>query len=662
MRRDPGELLEGAAEQPSTGLDAAALVDMAIARRRRRVVATGVAVLALAAVALAVPTLWSRPAKVDLVQRPPQASEPGEPPVGSPPPVFRPRVTTTVAASDSRVWIWGGYNGSRFFADGFEVDAGRGASTAVPRPPLSPRAGAAAVWARAELIVVGGERGGFERLRDGAAYDPEARQWRSITDVPPTVHRAAPAVFVGGRMTLWGGMGDESEGGVFAEGAAYDPTTDEWSDLPPAPIQPRTGHTVTASGDSMIVWGGGDDDASQTYADGAVYRPATNSWTPVDEAPIAGRGGHSAVWTGEELIVWGGRAGADGTELADGAAYDPRTRQWRRIADAPLKPRSGHGAAWTGTGMVVWGGTAGTGEEESVHGDGAVYDPAADTWSLLPPAPLEARMYPAVAAAGGSVLVAAGTDADEVRYFGDAALWSADTGEWTPVARGERQPVDRPRPDEKSQRAEQCFDPPAAGEDTVRRRGRADVDGDGRDDVVSIVGRIAGQRDCAYSVVVKTKTATYRQRLASPPLDPWVAQQYMGIEGFYELNGASGHEFLVDVIRGATGSAYVGFTMADGDLAMFTKTTGDLVLFGAFSSAGYGSATDCVDGRIVESGYDAVTNRRYRVTRDFFTVDGRVLEPAGSETHRVEMTSGLQQFPEFGAQSPALPHCPQSGD
>ena len=36
MRRDLDELLEGAAEQPSSRLDAAALVDLAMSRRRRR--------------------------------------------------------------------------------------------------------------------------------------------------------------------------------------------------------------------------------------------------------------------------------------------------------------------------------------------------------------------------------------------------------------------------------------------------------------------------------------------------------------------------------------------------------------------------------------------------------------------------------------------------
>lgn len=104
--------------------------------------------------------------------------------------------------------------------------------------------------------------------------------------------------------------------------------------------------------------------------------------------PIPATQDASAAWTGDEYIIWGGGTGdkVNGEVHDEGAAYDPQTDTWRTLAPAPLEARERHAAVWTGDEMIVWGGT------RRHHGvgdllDGARYDPAADSWTPMTPAP-----------------------------------------------------------------------------------------------------------------------------------------------------------------------------------------------------------------------------------------------------------------------------------
>jgi hypothetical protein len=111
----------------------------------------------------------------------------------------------------------------------------------------------------------------------------------------------------------------------------------------------------------------------------------TSDATAFDVGPLTPRGGHSVVWTGEEIVVWGGEAGGDPISgLGDGAAFNPTANSWRLIAESPLSPRTSHVAAWTGDEMLIVGGFG--------QRDGAAYDPARDAWRSIPdpPVPLEA--------------------------------------------------------------------------------------------------------------------------------------------------------------------------------------------------------------------------------------------------------------------------------
>lgn len=93
-------------------------------------------------------------------------------------------------------------------------------------------------------------------------------------------------------------------------------------------------------------------------------------WTVPSPAPLAARQFPHVMWTGSRFIVWGGVVGNVG--LADGALYDPASDSWSSI---PLEPRvrPGAPAVWAGDRMVVL---------SDLGGD--ALDPVTGTWAALP--------------------------------------------------------------------------------------------------------------------------------------------------------------------------------------------------------------------------------------------------------------------------------------
>ncbi|MFH1422497.1 MAG: galactose oxidase, partial [Planctomycetota bacterium] len=91
-------------------------------------------------------------------------------------------------------------------------------------------------------------------------------------------------------------------------------------------------------------------------------------WSLVSAAPLLNRVDNTVVWSGTVMIIWGGY----GTSyFNDGAIYNPATDTWTAITEAPLIGRYLHNAIWTGTRMIVWGGVNDTTE----FNDGAKFNP-----------------------------------------------------------------------------------------------------------------------------------------------------------------------------------------------------------------------------------------------------------------------------------------------
>ncbi len=97
----------------------------------------------------------------------------------------------------------------------------------------------------------------------------------------------------------------------------------------------------------------------------------------VAEAPVR------RAWWSETRGPAGAGAGRDGLRVPA-----PRRVAGTACADDTwtptlqlLDPRYWHTAVWTGSEMIVFGGMSSVG---TTYGDGSRYDPATDTWTLLP--------------------------------------------------------------------------------------------------------------------------------------------------------------------------------------------------------------------------------------------------------------------------------------
>jgi N-acetylneuraminic acid mutarotase len=203
----------------------------------------------------------------------------------------------------------------------------------------------------------------------------------------------------------------------------------------PTPRGSRTGHSALWTGERLLIWGGeyvGAGGFTTRYGDGGQYDPGSDSWLPISTTggPRA-RAHHTAVWTGRSMLVWGG-AGAGAPRagyyvvppepLGDGFRYDPGADVWTPISKvgAPT-PRFRHTAVWTGEEMLVWGGHAD--QFGTRLADGARYDPVADSWSPISPAP-----------------EGVGSDAlwtGEMLIVGLRAQWDPRTDQWREISRFE---------------------------------------------------------------------------------------------------------------------------------------------------------------------------------------------------------------------------------
>ena len=167
-----------------------------------------------------------------------------------------------------------------------------------------------------------------------------------------------------------------------------------WAVLPPAPIPTRDNPVVVWTGREIIVWGGeSGPQGNVVHADGAAYDPSTNQWTVLPAAPISGRSGAAAVWTGTEMLIWGGydESGPGFHVSATGAAYDPGTNSWRMLPPASLSARAGAQAVWTGNAALILGGGPAVIQSQSGYAtNAALYHPGSNTWTTVSPPPTPA--------------------------------------------------------------------------------------------------------------------------------------------------------------------------------------------------------------------------------------------------------------------------------
>jgi hypothetical protein len=127
----------------------------------------------------------------------------------------------------------------------------------------------------------------------------------------------------------------------------YTPASDSWSGYP-IPTKCIAGVWI---GTEVLGWNGRDS----IYK----YNPSTRSITRLYRPLLSERKYFSLVWTGTEMIVWGGKhtdnTGTT-THFQNGAIYNPATNSWTALPATSFAARAYHSAVWTGTQMIIYGG------------------------------------------------------------------------------------------------------------------------------------------------------------------------------------------------------------------------------------------------------------------------------------------------------------------
>lgn len=187
------------------------------------------------------------------------------------------------------------------------------------------------------MILFGGVTGGGTASNlEAAAYDPDTDTWRSLADLPYPTERNASSAWSGQHAYLW----PDPEFGNRAEPPLiYDPVTNAWASLPPPPA---TGSPISPSivwtGTELIAWGV-NQSGPEDVGVGLRYQPESEQWITLPPAPIPSSDGYegapgsqAAVWTGNDMIV-----GRDGSERL-GKTIPP--------ASSAMRPPRTHGANW----------------------------------------------------------------------------------------------------------------------------------------------------------------------------------------------------------------------------------------------------------------------------------------------------------------------------
>ncbi|HLJ09445.1 MAG TPA: hypothetical protein VKX24_12990 [Acidimicrobiia bacterium] len=161
------------------------------------------------------------------------------------------------------------------------------------------------------------------------------------------------------------------------------------------------------------------------------------SWRHIAEPPIPPAGGMATAWTGHQLVVWGGGSGGGGNWQSSnaGAAYDPAADRWEALPPAPVPGRIGASAVWTGREILFWGGQTAA---DAIFADGAAYDPEAKRWRTLPPAPIGPRTQHQAVWTGREMVVWGGyarcCPIDSVVHDPAAAAYDPATNRWRRIA------------------------------------------------------------------------------------------------------------------------------------------------------------------------------------------------------------------------------------
>ncbi len=226
-----------------------------------------------------------------------------------------------------------------------------------------------------DALIVLKARGASTNTR---IFDVQKKSWRSARRSPLSARMRSLNGASKEHAFMFGGYPNSLQ-----DGAVYVVQRDRWMHLPQSPVKFKYGTDSAVAGGNFVVFGGQEQRAA------AMFDVNRGGWQSLDDVPFDTAMSGVAVLE-DEVFVWSGYEAAE----REAGACDLKTGKWRRISFGPLKPRClTHSSVAKGK-VIFFGGWDAS--NESFVMDGAIYDPAEDTWTPMPklPAPVPLAFHP----------------------------------------------------------------------------------------------------------------------------------------------------------------------------------------------------------------------------------------------------------------------------
>jgi N-acetylneuraminic acid mutarotase len=276
----------------------------------------------------------------------------------------------------------------------------------VPLPVAMAEVGVAAL--DGIIYVAGGteEHQGQEPKWDSSlfmAFDPQTKTWRKLASMPKGLSHVGLAA-LDGKVYAAGGFTGIVHMGPQAGVYAYDPKTNEWAVLPDL-SSPRGSVALVALNGKLHAIGGRQADkiiplpmppgapklfeTRGTVTLHQIFDPVAKQWSTGAPLPGPGRDHMGIAVIGNRIHVFGGRVADTDDNLARHDVYDAAKDVW--TSAAPLPVARSAGAAAVSNGKILYAGgeckPGGQAFTPNAYDDVTAYDPANDSWSVLPSLP-----------------------------------------------------------------------------------------------------------------------------------------------------------------------------------------------------------------------------------------------------------------------------------
>ncbi|MCZ2151656.1 MAG: hypothetical protein LC126_28260 [Bryobacterales bacterium] len=209
-------------------------------------------------------------------------------------------------------------------------------------------------------------------------YDPYIDDWSEGPPVPiPGGGDSCNVAAANGKLYVLGAM---RVGTPFVDGNTYqyDPGTGQWSTVARMG-EPRAASGVAVIGNRIYVAGGYA--ITQSTAAFEVFDTDTRQWSRLPDLPTA-RDHLTAQAVNGRIYAISGRSGI--TYFRANEEFDPAANTWN-IRAAALTARAGMGSGALRNRIQVFGGEGNTTRPDGIFEQNEEYDPASDTWGILPP-------------------------------------------------------------------------------------------------------------------------------------------------------------------------------------------------------------------------------------------------------------------------------------